>query len=158
MHHDENDPRHPHYRDPRQRREQPPEDFARDRYFNDFKSRWGEPAPPLNLHREEWQPREAGRFEQEGRFHQHREEWLPNERRHQHPHQEHPQHEHHPRDRDTSWRQRDVNFDRDNQRAEDRWQQHDDLPHPDDRRRHRQGLPEQDRFWDERNRDDRSRR
>ena len=153
MHHDENDPRHPHHRDQRFRREQRPEGFERDQNFNDFKSRWGEPSPPLNLHRNEWPPRDMGRFEQEERrFNQQREEWLPQERR------EHQQHDQHPRDRDNSWRQRDVNFDRNNQRAEDRWQQDSPIQDPDDSRRRRRGLPGQDWNWDERDRDSRNQR
>ena len=139
MHHDENNPRHPqHNRDMRHRREQHP-NHGHERNFNDFKSRWGEPSPPLDLHRNEWQPRNIGRFEREGQFHQQQEEWLPNQRRHQQPRQENQQN-------DTSWRQRDVNFGRDNQRAENRWQQDDTIPHPDDKRRRRRSLPNQDGF------------
>lgn len=151
MQHDKNDPRHPHHRDPRHRREQHPEGFRRDQNFNDFKSRWGEPSPPLNLHQDEWPPRDSGRFEQRGRFHQQREEWLPNERRQQHPRHEQQQ-------RDTSWRQRDVNFDRNNQRAENRWQHNETIPDPDDMRRRRRGLPDHDRYWEERDRDNRNQR
>ncbi|GAB3530940.1 hypothetical protein GCM10027443_12400 [Pontibacter brevis] len=142
MHHDEHNPRHPHYREMRHRRENHPNQ-ERERYFNDFQSRWGEPSPPLNLHRNEWHPRDVGRFERQGQFHQ--EEWLPNQRRGQQP----PRQENKPRD--ISWRQRDVNFNRDNQRAEDRWQQDETIPHPDDRRRRRQG-PRDEYGYDERNR------
>ena len=146
MHHDEHNPRHPHQSDLRHRREQHP-NHERERYFNDFKSRWGEPSPPLDLNnRNDWQPREVGHFEREGQFHQHREEWLPeNQRRH------HPQHQEHQQGEDTSWRQRDVNFNRDNQHANDRWQQDSSMPHPDDRRRRRQ-MPRDEHGYDERNR------
>lgn len=154
MHHDENDPRHPRHRDLHQRREQHPEDFRREQNFNDFKSRWGEPSPPLNLNQNEWQPRGVGRFEQEGQSH-HREEWLPNERR---PYQSPRGEQQH---RDTSWRQRDINFDRNNQRAEDRWMQDRPITDPDNQRRRRRGLPDHDGHWEERNRyrdeDDRNR-
>lgn len=145
MHHDENNPRHPqHNQEMRHRREQHP-NHGRERYFNDFKSRWGEPSPPLNLHQNEQDLRELGRFEREGRFHQHREEWLPNQQRRPQP----PRNENQPRD--ISWRQRDVNFDRNNQRAEDRWQQDDTIPHPNDRRRRRQG-PRDEYGYNERGR------
>ncbi|MHA6246419.1 hypothetical protein ACXYMU_00665 [Pontibacter sp. CAU 1760] len=137
MHHNEQDPRHSHHRDLRHRREQHPEQFERERYFNDFKSRWGEPLLPLHLHPNNSQSRDIGRFGVEGDFHRQHEEWLPNQRR---PH--YPQQQQH--SRDTSWRQRDVNFDRNNQRAEDRWMQDETIPHPDDRRRRRQGLPDRD--------------
>lgn len=153
MHHDENDPRHSHHnRDMRHRREQQP-DHERERYFNDFKSRWGEPSPPLDLHRNDWQSQDIGRFEREGQFHQHREEWLPNQRGQQQPKRNENQ------QRDTSWRQRDVNFDRNNQRAENRWRQDDSIPHPDDSRRRRRSLPDQDGFRHDNNeRDNRDRR
>lgn len=142
MHHDENNPRHPHHRDMRHRRENHPNQ-GRERYFNDFQSRWGEPSPPLNLHQNDF-PRDMGRFEREGQFHKQREEWLPAPRRHQPPRQENQQ-------RDISWRQRDVNFDRNNQRAEDRWQQDETMPHPNARRRRRQG-PRDEYGYDNRDR------
>lgn len=145
MHHDENDPRHTHNPDLRQRREHRPP-YERERYFNDFKSRWGEPSPPLNLRPNEWEPRNIGRFEQQGQFHQHREEWLP-ERRGQQPSRHDHQH------REPIWRQRDVHFDSSNQRTEDRWEQDDSIPHLDDRYRRRQGS--RDSYRGER---DRSRR
>ncbi|PRY09860.1 hypothetical protein CLV24_11765 [Pontibacter ummariensis] len=131
MQHNENDKRR---RGERTRREAPP---YNDRYFNDFRSRWGEPSPSIELHQYDWQPREVGRFPEEGRYHQHRDEWLPNQRRQQAPRPSNQQY------REPIWRQQDVHFDRSNQRAEDRWYQDPLMPHPDKRRRRRQGPPDQ---------------
>ncbi|AKD02582.1 hypothetical protein POKO110462_08700 [Pontibacter korlensis] len=127
MHHEEQDPRHPHHWEHQRHRRHPhhPE------HFNDFRSRWGEPVPAINLHRQDWQQEDIGRFEQEGRYH--REEWLPEQRQHpnhfnQHPQQQHPWEGQRPPE--PIWRQRDVHFDPGNQRVEDRWYEDPTMPHP----------------------------
>lgn len=150
MHHDEHDPRHGHHRDPRHRREQHPR-HQHEENFNDFRSRWGEPAPYIHLnHQEDWQPEDIGRFEEEGRYH-HREEWLPNQQRMQHQQRHHEHRERHPEQHephDPIWRQSDVHFNSSNQRVEDRWYEDPLMPHPESRRRRR--GPD-DEHWHERN-------
>lgn len=138
MHYDENNPGHPHHRDPRRESEQHHQRHGQERNFNDFRSRWGEPAPPLDLRREERQPDD--RFKERGRYHH---DWRPDERqgrRHQDNYNQEPE-----------WRRRDADFGKDNQRADDRWQQHTYMPHPSQRHPRRDTR---DDYWRDRERRD----
>ncbi|MDX5422846.1 MAG: hypothetical protein LPK07_05455 [Hymenobacteraceae bacterium] len=141
MHHEEDNPRHhhPHHWDLRHRRERHPH---HEEHFQDARSRWGEPAPRINLHQfDDWQPHDVGRFEREGKYHQRKDDWLPDQGHHRQRRPPHPDH-----DQVPVWRQRDVDFRRENQHADDRWQQDDPLmPHPKLRHR-RQGPP--DEYWE----------
>ncbi|RIJ37375.1 hypothetical protein [Pontibacter oryzae] len=152
MHNEEHDPRHPHHWEHQRHRreEQHHKHHQHPENFNDFGSRWGEPAPRLTRDHSDWQPRNTDRFEEEGRYHR-EEDWLPEgQRRHQHPqrYQHHPQQHYHPMNQqqphEPIWRQRDVHFAPSNQRVEDRWHEDPTMPYPQRRQpRHYDG------FWQE---------
>lgn len=150
MHNNQHDPRHPHHWEHQRHRREEQYHHQHPENFNDFRSRWGEPSPRLNVNQTDWEPRHANRFEEEGRFHN-REEWLPEgQRRNQPPqrYQHHPQQHYHPmgqqQPHEPIWRQRDVHFDPSNQRVEDRWHEDPTMPYPQSRPpRHYDG------FWEE---------
>ncbi|GHA66788.1 hypothetical protein [Pontibacter akesuensis] len=134
----DHDPRHRDHREQQRHRREHQQHHNRQQHrddnFNDSGSRWGEPTTPLNLHQQnDWQPRDIGRFEREGKYHH--EEWRPNEPQHRNQYRPH----HH---KQPLWRQRDVHFDPSNQRVEDRWAEDPTMPHP------RQRPPRHyDGFW-----------
>lgn len=147
MQHEEQDPRHREHQ--RHRREQYHQmRHQDDDHFHDFSSRWSEPAPPIDLNRYNWQPRNVGRFERTGGYH--REEWPNDQRYRRQPqrYQHHPDQHYHQmgeqQHREPIWRQRDVHFDPSNQRVEDRWFEDPTMPHPQQRPpRHYDG------FWED---------
>ena len=114
-------------------------------HFQDFRSRWGEPSPALDLHRYDWQPEDIGRFERRGQFHRN-EHWRPEHQHHQQERyrQQHPQHREEHRRQEPIWRQQDIHFDPSNQRAEDRWYEDPTMPHP-----HQRPSRHYDGFWED---------
>jgi len=134
MYYEEDNPRYRH------RREAPPHHRE---HLQDARSRWGEPRPQIDLHRDKQQPYDIGRFEERGQFHQHREDWQPEQGYGRHYRAQHPD-----QDREPMWRRRNTHFSADNQHANDRWQQP-PLPGPEQHRR-RQGPP--DEYWQHRER------
>ncbi|WP_347157321.1 hypothetical protein [Pontibacter chitinilyticus] len=130
MQYEENDPRHPRYQEhPHQRRPERPQRHQEE-YFNDFRSRWGDPTPIFSPPGAEWYLNQGNRYPGEGRLHN-REEWLPNQRR---PEPANRQRQQEQNERPPVWRQRDVHFDRSNQHANDRWQNDNTMPHPNEDR------------------------
>ncbi|WP_242921107.1 hypothetical protein [Pontibacter liquoris] len=139
MHYDENEPRHPRYREqpPQRQREQPPH-YEED-HFNDFRSRWGDPAPLFSRNRNEWH--EQSHPPGEGRLNRH-EEWQ-----HSQPRQAGRDWQQEYSDRPRPWQQQDEYFHNSNQHANDRWQYDHAMPYP--TYRHERQLPP-DEYWDDR--------
>lgn len=139
MQYHENDSRHPRHREHQheQRREER-QPYQEDR-FNDFKSRWGEPAPIFSR-RNEWHSHEDNHPPGEGRLHN-RNDWQSNQHR-----QEYDDRQREYQDRPPIWRQQDVHFHSSNQHANDRWQQDPSMSNPN--HRHDRQLP-RDNYWDD---------
>ncbi|GAB3193929.1 hypothetical protein ABID22_000396 [Pontibacter aydingkolensis] len=114
MHYDENDPRHPHHRN-RHHRHERHHPRHHEEHFQDFRSRWGEPEPLIHLNHQNRHLHDAGQQEYEKHYRHQDEEWH-DPRHNRFEHQEPP-----------IWRQQDVYFDRNNQRADNRWQE--EKPH-----------------------------
>ncbi len=144
MHYEDNHHRHPNYRDMRRERER---DRSQDRQqqhpenFNDFSSRWNNPKPFVHPDEQQssWQPHEMGRPQDQHYYHQRYEEWHdPRHNRFEQRRQE------------PSWEHRDERFDRNNQRAEDRWLQQDSplMPNP-QRHEHSRRRHPRDHYRDE---------
>ncbi|WP_299822333.1 hypothetical protein [uncultured Pontibacter sp.] len=142
MHYDENDPRHPHYREMPHRRDQERR-HPHQEHFNDFRSRWEEPEPLIHLnHQANRHRHDEGHPNDHAPRQQHSEDWHD------------PRHNRFEQHQDPVWRQQDVHFDRSNQRVEDRWNEGDAqmMPHPHHPRYHNpeRGRPHpRDAYWDE---------
>ncbi|MBC5992729.1 hypothetical protein [Pontibacter cellulosilyticus] len=140
MHHEENEHRRHHYREMRHRRDRDMHHPHRQEHFQDFTSRWGEPEPLIHLNHQSRHAQDMGRLEDQPHYRQQREEWHdPRHNQYEQRHQE------------PIWRQRDVHFDKSNQRVEDRWFDDDSpmMPPPQNPEHWEHRPHPRNRYWDE---------
>lgn len=141
MHYEENDSRHPRHREqPHQQRWEQRQPYQED-HFNDFRSRWGDPAPIFSPRRNEWRSSQENHPPGEGRLHDRR-EGPPNQHW-----QDRGDRQRDYNDRPPVWMQQDTHFHSSNQHANNRWQY--DHGTPNHNYRHGRQLPPDD-YWDDR--------
>ncbi|QCR23741.1 hypothetical protein [Pontibacter sp. SGAir0037] len=105
--------------------------------FNDFRSRWDEPVPLFRNQRRRFYENDDQPFrEYMNQRHpedlRRREEWRPQNRREDYREQEGNRYD--GSGQEPNWRRQDVDFNEENQHANDRWSQDNYMPHPERQR------------------------